>query len=186
MPANRGWGLNGQLFFSCPFSGCLRGYAIKRPPEESAITLYDGTVELTPKGERKFTTPFGGKCFCFWGLPYQGDPLLIGNPFKFPIVLTHAPFACAESEGQEVFLALVLSLEPLEGERYRGVFLPLFLLGFYAEEFVSPVRDFGGGSPRSHKCHSYYCFVRPTNRDGRLPVQRVLRNDAHRFAVQKH
>ena len=186
MPANRGWGVNGQLFFSCPLSGCLRCHAIKRATEESAITLYDGTVELTPKGECELTTPFGGKLIRFRGLPDEGDPLLIGSPFKFPIVLTHAPFACAESQGQQVFLALVFSLNGFEGERYRGVFPPLFLLGFYAEEFVSPVRDFGGGSPRSHKCHSYYCFVRPTNRDGRLPMQRVLRNDAHRFAVQKH
>lgn len=156
MPANRGWGVNGQLFCSCPFWQ-FRGHAIKRPPEESAITLYDGTIELTPKGECELTAPFGGKLIRFRGLPDEGDPLLIGNPFKFPIVLTHAPFACAESQGQQVFLALVLSLEPLEGERYRGVFPPLFFLGFYAEELVSPVRDFGGGSPQFHNCHNKLC-----------------------------
>ena len=186
MPANRGWGVNGQLFFSCSFRWQFRGHAIKRATEESAITLYDGTIELTPKGECELTTPFGGKLGGLRGLPYQGDPLLIGSPFKFPIVLTHAPFACAESEWQEIFLALVFSLEPLEGERYRGVFPPLFFLGFYAEELVSPIRDSGVGSPCSHECHILYGFVRPTNRDGRLPEQRVLRNDAHRFAVQKH
>ena len=185
MPANRGWGLNGQLFFSCSFWQ-FRGHAIKRATEESAITLYDGTEKFSPKGDLKLTAPFGGKLIRFRGLPDEGDPLLIGNPFKFPIVLTHAPFACAESQGQQVFLALVLSLEPLEGERYRGVFPPLFFLGYYAEELVSPVRDFGGVPPNLHKCHILYGFVRPTNRDGRLPVQRVLRNDAHRFAVQKH